>query len=848
MDTTTAFLASRRCQELTRCACANAFMVSLRVASLFSGIGGLDLGLREAGHTHVLLCEHDAHCKQVLTARFPGVPLVNDVSEVLPFMIEDADLLVAGFPCNDCSCENQQRPGLEHGVATRSVAHVFRLLESKRTPWVLLENVTGLLKYHNVENKEQRPAIDYIVTELERLNYRWAHRVVDLLSFGTPHRRRRVFIVASQHGDPRDVLLSSNAMCQGQCINLDEGAKECWQCFITPPTRDPEMFSASVDLGEKRRPPLSFVLQTLTTSNGRRTAIATKMNEEKAQLSMLSIEDAERLMGFPPGYTEPAYPLRRPNERMPVYDVDLQTFRRFSLLGLACAVQQSRWLGERFADPYKVKFAFDALTEPFESSCPGPAATDRSSKAWPLAAYNMLVDKDEPQWHGRRRVAPDLVTEFPVIRAFEDLGSFCGNTIGVKTPRVELRDGYLRRLELNHKDVDASILEALDVSTNYREKPPETPPSRRAKASALDAFDGEKEASDSEEYFEQSTDEDESHDEDNHTKNVKKRKAGHETDDDDGLDEHGQTKHGRCVWVKWQIAKQKSMYWPAVALHPINNHTVVPKQALTELSAAEKRIKLNDDYRCVIFFGDRRFAWVKVNKIYQFARFYNEAIKQPMFRFKTKFVEAVDAAHAWSNARNLEKPLSPIVLRTTAHLMKDPTPCGACEFCMSKPQTRRSRGNTRSANNQAPEFHSACPQIKAVELARLGHIGATLTLRKHFAIGQRIMTFWNTDNKFFAGTLTSFNPLKFSFGIAYDDGDIDDDFKPWAETVCLAQDLPESEPEGPSTPAPSSLKRINARQVLADQMASYIGKPAEVSLDSKTMRRDARGVPITLQN
>jgi hypothetical protein len=167
---------------------------------------------------------------------------------------------------------------------------------------------------------------------------------------------------------------------------------------------------------------------------------------------------------------------------------------------------------------------------------------------------------------------------------------------------------------------------------------------------------------------------------------------------------------------------------------------------------------------------------------------------------------------------------------------------------MSKPQTRRSRGNSRSANNQAPEFHSACPQIKAVELARLGHIGATLTLRKHFAIGQRIMTFWNTDNKFFAGTLTSFNPLKFSFGIAYDDGDIDDDFKPWAETVCLAQDLPESEPEGPSTPAPSSLKRINARQVLADQMASYIGKPAEVSLDSKTMRRDTRGVPITLQN
>ena len=166
-------------------------MVSLRVASLFSGIGGLDLGLQQAGHRIELMVERDAHCKQVLSARFPGVALLNDVAEVLPFMLENIDCVVAGFPCNDCSCENLKRPGLELGGATRSVSHVFRLLEARRVPWLLLENVVGLLKWHS--DGEQRPAIDYVVNELENLGYRWAYRVVDLLSFGTPHKRRRVF-------------------------------------------------------------------------------------------------------------------------------------------------------------------------------------------------------------------------------------------------------------------------------------------------------------------------------------------------------------------------------------------------------------------------------------------------------------------------------------------------------------------------------------------------------------------------------------------------------------------------------------------------------------------------------
>ena len=80
-------------------------------------------------------------------------------------MLTDIDCILAGFPCNDCSCENLQRPGLESGMSTRHVSHVFRLLEGQRVPWVVLENVVGLLKWHGSgTDAEQRPAFDYIVS------------------------------------------------------------------------------------------------------------------------------------------------------------------------------------------------------------------------------------------------------------------------------------------------------------------------------------------------------------------------------------------------------------------------------------------------------------------------------------------------------------------------------------------------------------------------------------------------------------------------------------------------------------------------------------------------------------
>jgi len=70
----------------------------MKVVSLFSGIGGLDLGLEQAGHEVILQVENDPHCLQVLQRHFPGREIRRDVAELTELPAE-TELLAAGFPC-----------------------------------------------------------------------------------------------------------------------------------------------------------------------------------------------------------------------------------------------------------------------------------------------------------------------------------------------------------------------------------------------------------------------------------------------------------------------------------------------------------------------------------------------------------------------------------------------------------------------------------------------------------------------------------------------------------------------------------------------------------------------------
>ena len=153
-----------------------------------------------AGWPHdVALCEIDPRAQAVLNHRFPRVRIEPDVSAIarLP---RDIDLLTAGFPCQDLS-----QAGKTSGIFGRRsglIRSVFRLISDSEPPWVLIENVPFLLRLDGGRG------IAYVTRNLERLGYRWAYRIVDTRAFGLPHRRERVFLLASRVGDPASCLLA----------------------------------------------------------------------------------------------------------------------------------------------------------------------------------------------------------------------------------------------------------------------------------------------------------------------------------------------------------------------------------------------------------------------------------------------------------------------------------------------------------------------------------------------------------------------------------------------------------------------------------------------------------------
>jgi DNA (cytosine-5)-methyltransferase 1 len=148
------------------------------------------------------LCDNDPAALAVLKAKFPAVATHDDVVTLLD-VPEGTSLITAGFPCQDLSQAGQTK-GIA-GSRSGLIGEVFRLIRRSKTPWIFLENVPFMLQLGRGE------AMNVITSALEELGYKWAYRVVDSRAFGLPQRRRRVYLVATNSGDPRTILFADDA-------------------------------------------------------------------------------------------------------------------------------------------------------------------------------------------------------------------------------------------------------------------------------------------------------------------------------------------------------------------------------------------------------------------------------------------------------------------------------------------------------------------------------------------------------------------------------------------------------------------------------------------------------------
>ena len=174
----------------------------LRVVSLFSGVGGFDIGLERAGMETVALCEWDEKCQKVLNYHWPDVPKWHDVSDVKGKDLPDCDLVAFGSPCQDLSVAGKRAGMVEgetrSGLFYEAIRIIKELQDDGRGPtWIVWENVVGALTSNN--GLDFAAVLDSLAELGDVEQVEW--RVLDAQWFGVPQRRRRVFVVACL--DPR---------------------------------------------------------------------------------------------------------------------------------------------------------------------------------------------------------------------------------------------------------------------------------------------------------------------------------------------------------------------------------------------------------------------------------------------------------------------------------------------------------------------------------------------------------------------------------------------------------------------------------------------------------------------
>jgi DNA (cytosine-5)-methyltransferase 1 len=350
------------------------------VVGLFAGIGGIEVGLHDAGHETVMLCDFDAASQAVLAKRFGGVPLVGDVRELVA--LPRADLVAAGFPCQDLS-QAGRTAGI-NGSRSGLVSEVFRLVRDADPTWLLLENVPFMLQL------ERGEAMRYLTAEIEQLGFRWAYRVVDARSFGVPQRRQRVLFLASRTEDPREVLFHGDAgeppvpndISRLACgFYWTEGIRGLGWAIDAVPT-----LKGGSTIGIPSPPAIRFPDGFIGTPH---------------------IRDAERLQGFQPDWTAPAE------------EAGLRRGARWKLVGNAVSVPMARWLGRRLSDLREYDSTDDARLAP--------------GAAWPRAAWGGFgtgVHRSE-------------LSVWPVHDAYQHLESFLEEDAAPLSERASL--GFLER-------------------------------------------------------------------------------------------------------------------------------------------------------------------------------------------------------------------------------------------------------------------------------------------------------------------------------------------------------------------------------------------------------------------
>lgn len=288
----------------------------MKFIELFAGIGAFRLGLERTGHTCVWANEWLERPRKIYGRNFGEQPDGRDIRDVSAGDLPNADLLVGGFPCATFSVAGK-RTGFSLEDTRGTLAfEMFRLARDKGIPYILFENVKGLL------NHDKGRTFEIILEVLDDMGYDCQWELLDSQNFGVPQHRERVFLIGNLRGKPRPKVFPigrTNAEDVEPREESDFSVAQWRRGYFRPyksngvPTLTANMGTGghNVPFVTGRVPHESDVFPTIDghywkgiQNNQGRGAVVLRPQGDIVKIRKLTPLECERLQGLPDGWTE----------------------------------------------------------------------------------------------------------------------------------------------------------------------------------------------------------------------------------------------------------------------------------------------------------------------------------------------------------------------------------------------------------------------------------------------------------------------------------------------------------------------------------------------------------------
>ena len=261
-------------------------MSHVRYFSMFTGIGGFELGIEQAAQELgittecVGYSEIEPHAIDIYERHYPNHDNYGDATKINAESLPDFDLLVGGFPCQAFSVAGK-RQGFEESRGTLFF-DIARILEAKQPDYFILENVKGLIGHDGGRTFRT------IVRTLDELGYMGQWQVLNSKDHGVPHSRERTYIVGHHGSVTRPEVFPFPRSRGKNLVELTQGVPSYFRVY---------------------EPFLARTQMALGGGGGALTGYYLDRNAERPDadsIRVLTPIESERLQGFPDNWTHGA--------------------------------------------------------------------------------------------------------------------------------------------------------------------------------------------------------------------------------------------------------------------------------------------------------------------------------------------------------------------------------------------------------------------------------------------------------------------------------------------------------------------------------------------------------------